>query len=93
MVSRFTSPKINKRKQSKKEAVKKLEKYVNLDEFGHKAKNRRSRRIQANKYNKLNVRREWDSNPRDPKRAHWFSRPAPSSARPSLLYFTKLPNP
>jgi len=32
---RFTSPKINKRKQSKKEAVKKLEKYVNLDEFSH----------------------------------------------------------
>ena len=31
--------------------------------------------------------------PTRPVRAHWFSRPAPSSARPSLLDFTKLPNP
>ena len=30
------------------------------------------------------ARREWDSNPRDPQGAHWFSRPAPSSTRPSL---------
>src|SRR5439155_6113377 len=37
-----------------------------------------------NPHSALEKRREWDSNPRAPFGPCWFSRPVPSTARPSL---------
>ncbi len=46
--------------------------------FAYRANSQRSDLIRP-------TRREWDLNPRDPRRAQRFSRPSPSTARSSLL--------